>query len=268
MSYGNQRYHESLDRFAVRDALLDLARSEVQIAPKDHYERLLARCESGLERQWLELVRDAGLPLPDAAQERVPDCGTRPDFAYRSALVAVYVDGPHHMYPERAARDVTQNTCMDRAGYRVLRFGVDPSDWPALPAGYESVLRASRRAAASAARAGVSDGLGGDASGGGAEPDDLDLYPSEWQPLVQRLHTEVKLTVGPGDDVMEADRVVGQSVAVVRNVSVSIVLVSALDQGATDAVAALEDAGISALSVSPSDPEAFDLIADALGAAS
>ncbi len=268
MSYGNQRYHESLDRFAVRDALLDLARSEVQIGPKDHYERLLARCESGLERQWLELVRDAGLPLPDAAQERVPDCGTRPDFFYRAALVAVYVDGPHHLYPERAARDVTQNTCMDRAGYRVLRFGTDPSEWPAQFAEYEAVLRASRRAAANETSARDSGGLGSDASDGGAEPGDLDLYPSEWQPLVQRLRTEAKLTVGPGDDVMEAGRVVGQSVAVVRNGSVSIVLVSALNQGDTDALAALEDAGIPALSVSPSDPEAFDLIAHALGAAS
>jgi len=42
--------------------------------------------------------------------------------------VAVYIDGPPHDFPERAARDGQQTDCMEDAGWTVIRFGHD-DDW-------------------------------------------------------------------------------------------------------------------------------------------
>ena len=42
--------------------------------------------------------------------------------------MAVYIDGPPHDFPERAARDGQQTDCMEDAGWTVIRFGHD-DDW-------------------------------------------------------------------------------------------------------------------------------------------
>ena len=40
----------------------------------------------------------------------------------------IYVDGPHHDYPERQERDKTQATSLEDLGYLILRFGLR-DDW-------------------------------------------------------------------------------------------------------------------------------------------
>jgi len=40
----------------------------------------------------------------------------------------VYVDGPHHDYPDRQGRDQAQTECMENLGYVVVRFG-HRDDW-------------------------------------------------------------------------------------------------------------------------------------------
>ena len=128
MSYGNQREHDLLDRHTIRDWLLKLADCEVSTsiggALDGRLEKLLAQCESDLERKWLKQLADAKLRLPDKAQHFIADCSTRPDFVYDSGgiYVAVYVDGPHHEYPERRARDRAQTERMENKGYSVIRF--------------------------------------------------------------------------------------------------------------------------------------------------
>ena len=42
-----------------------------------------------------------------------------------SHVLAVYVDGPHHRYAQRAARDVAQTECMEDRGCTVIRFGLE-----------------------------------------------------------------------------------------------------------------------------------------------
>ena len=137
LSYGNQREHDILDRKAIRDWLLQLAEAEVKPAvggasPADRLTRLLAQCESELERKWLRQVAQAGLRLPDYAQRPIPTCGARPDFTYErnGIYVALYIDGPHHDYPERQARDRQQTEGLEDAGYSVIRFGY-LEDWNA-----------------------------------------------------------------------------------------------------------------------------------------
>ena len=43
--------------------------------------------------------------------------------------MAIYVDGPHHEYPERKERDAQQMDCLaDVLTYQVIRFG-HRDDW-------------------------------------------------------------------------------------------------------------------------------------------
>ena len=82
-------------------------------------------CQSDLERDWLDFLEQRNLNLPSHAQKLVESCKTRPDFLYERECLAIYVDGPHHLYPERRQRDTAQTECLeDRLGYLVVRFDV------------------------------------------------------------------------------------------------------------------------------------------------
>ncbi len=68
---------------------------------EDRFEELLSTCESALERNVLEAIYQAGLPLPDGGQEVIAkgdEMIARPDFIYRRGghSIAIFVDGPDH----------------------------------------------------------------------------------------------------------------------------------------------------------------------------
>ena len=133
LSYGNQREHALLDRKLLFPVLDGLARAIVRSSPTtatrdDHVNALRRLAGSDLERDWLRYMDQNGHRLPDSAQVLFETCGTRPDFVYKNVYAAVYIDGPHHDYPERRARDVQYTTCMEDAGYAVIRFGYT-EDW-------------------------------------------------------------------------------------------------------------------------------------------
>lgn len=135
LSYTNQPDHPVLDRWLVRDYLLALATattatSPVGVSRSEHYEQLGNLAQSELERNWLKRVFDTGRRLPSSAQKLLPSHGTRPDFIYDVGgdRVAIYVDGPHHMYPHRAERDQDQTDALTFAGWTVIRFSAE-DDW-------------------------------------------------------------------------------------------------------------------------------------------
>jgi hypothetical protein len=136
MTYANQAYHHALDRHLIRNLLLELARSTIEISPgpsdpNEHRASLERLCGSSLEREWLDFLSERGYRLPDAAQVYLEAAGTRPDFLYREAHVAVYVDGPAHDAAHRVARDATQQGALEDLGYTVVRFG-HHDDWDAV----------------------------------------------------------------------------------------------------------------------------------------
>lgn len=138
LSYGNQREHPILDRQVIRAVLEMFAGADVRISPSSatrdtHLETLISLSESELEREWLSILNERGLRLPDSAQVYIEDCQTRPDFIYNSGGVyaAIYVDGSHHDYPQRQGRDRQQTECLEDYGYRVIRFGYR-DDWAAV----------------------------------------------------------------------------------------------------------------------------------------
>jgi len=128
MSYTNQQDHRLLDRHKIKDTLMELTKVKVVTSPvshprAQHMEALTRQCESSLERSWLKFLEDKGLRLPSRAQHYLEECGTRPDFIYDENQTAIYIDGPHHDYPERRERDKQQTECMEDLGYLVIRFG-------------------------------------------------------------------------------------------------------------------------------------------------
>jgi very-short-patch-repair endonuclease len=136
LSYSNQPDHELLDRKPVAEVLRRLAAGVVRasagpLTRAAHVEQLLRRVETDLERDWLRFLDERNCRLPSHAQKRVEECNTRPDFLYQDSYCAVYVDGPHHEFPERAQRDRQQESCLAERGWTVVRFG-HKDDWQAI----------------------------------------------------------------------------------------------------------------------------------------
>jgi very-short-patch-repair endonuclease len=80
--------------------------------------------ESLLETRFLQLVRDADLPLPESQYElRAGDTTMRVDFAYPQIKLAIELDGEEFHWGERAdRRDTYRNNLLGSIGWRVLRF--------------------------------------------------------------------------------------------------------------------------------------------------
>jgi very-short-patch-repair endonuclease len=144
MTYSNQRDHKLLDRQAIRGLLWQFTQAQVLTAPAELtrtelLQRLQRLADSDLEREWLRYLDARGHHLPSHAQTLIEVCRTRPDFLYQDRQVAIYIDGPHHAYPERQARDKAQSECMDDQGYTVIRFGI-AEDWGKIIAQFPSVF--------------------------------------------------------------------------------------------------------------------------------
>ncbi len=136
LSYGNQSDHASIDRHTIRDLLLDLAAgrtisSSSGQARGEHADALMEAADSELERRWIRLLVEGEYKLPDSAQPLLNDAGCRPDFAYSAERVVIFIDGPVHDRPDKAAEDdAVQERLLD-AGYTCIRFSHN-ADWAAL----------------------------------------------------------------------------------------------------------------------------------------
>lgn len=144
MTYYNQRHHRLLDRHPLRDPLMELALAEVHSSPvaasrNDHLEQLMRLAGSELERDWLRFLEANQYRLPSRAQCLVERCNTRPDFLYEQFQTAVYVDGPHHEFPDRQARDRIQEEDMLDYGYTVIRFDYK-DNWAEIVANYPGIF--------------------------------------------------------------------------------------------------------------------------------
>lgn len=130
MSYTNQPDHPVLDRAVLKEYLMSLAGGAVEASPSqdalgDHLQRLQNLTQSDLERGWLTAVHDHSYRLPDSAQKLMEQIGCRPDFLYEHAKVVVWIDGPHHKYPERQDRDRRFDDALLLAGWTNIRFDIE-----------------------------------------------------------------------------------------------------------------------------------------------
>jgi hypothetical protein len=146
MSYQNQRDHALLDRDAVQPLLMAYASSTVPASPTgrsrgEQMDYLLANAGSDLEQRWLRWLDGSGHRLPTDGQVFIEACNTKPDFVYADKYAVVYIDGPHHSYPERQRVDATQTEALEDRGYIVIRFRADSdAAWEAEAGDYPSVF--------------------------------------------------------------------------------------------------------------------------------
>ena len=122
LTYRNQMDHQLLDRDTLADRLAQLRDAEIIRSPEGPPP------ESSLEQEFLDRLEKGGYRMPDRSQVYFKAAKTRPDFVYDDACAVIYVDGPHHDYPERAKRDQEANRRMMNLGYQVIRFGLR-DDW-------------------------------------------------------------------------------------------------------------------------------------------
>ncbi len=240
LSYGNQPDHRLLDRHTIRDLLLNVAASTVTTSGvkrsrAEHLDELLKLSGSDLEREWLRFLDGRRHRLPSRAQPLLAQFGTRPDFTYDDAQTVVYIDGPHHDFPERQTRDQAQTAQLEDSGFTVVRFGFR-DDWSAILAKFPDVFGVPAEP--------VSPPL----STAGL---DLDLVPEAWHAALSTIAGSDGLTVEPGGDVTRAGRVIGSYVARVTRDGKMLHLVDISMPEASDVEAALRDEGKTVLSAGP-----------------
>jgi ATP-dependent helicase YprA (DUF1998 family) len=141
LSYTNQLDHWTLDRYLVRDFLLQLARATTTRTRAgrsfdEQYAWLLSQRDpaSSLEGEFLAHLYRTRRRLPDRAQYR-PEANAYidADFFYeREGLpgVMVFCDGPPHDQPGQRVRDQSARERLADFGYRVvvIRYDESPED--------------------------------------------------------------------------------------------------------------------------------------------
>jgi len=130
LDYYNQRYHDVINRFEIKDALEKLRACDVEIITSssgrsydEQYERLLTEIDpnSSTERKIIDYLYKRGLRLPDAAQKRTRDIYSQPDFFYEPDI-HVFCDGTPHDHPEVKKRDNEIRQAVRNKGEQVFVY--------------------------------------------------------------------------------------------------------------------------------------------------
>jgi very-short-patch-repair endonuclease len=134
LDYGNQPDHLLLDRFLIRDFLVQLMKAACRPAGgmgsrEERLTMLRAKCDSQLEKRWLDSLDALMLRPPSDAQYLIEAAFTRPDFYYREYNASIYVDGPPHDTPEQIRADAEITQRLQELGYVVVRFHHSRDDW-------------------------------------------------------------------------------------------------------------------------------------------
>jgi len=130
LSYYNQRYHNVINRFIIKDALNKLAICQVEIISnpqfKDYdfqYQHLLKEIDpnSSTELTFLNFLYQHGLRLPDACQKKLDGIYCQPDFFYEPD-VWVFCDGTPHDQAHIKQKDKEQRSAIVNRGEQVVVY--------------------------------------------------------------------------------------------------------------------------------------------------
>jgi len=257
LSYFNQGDHDLLDRHMVRHHMLDWSTGSVSTSPAprprgEQVQRLMNLTDSSLERRWLGLVDRLGLQLPSDAQALIEDCHARPDFLYKEAFAAIFIDGPPHDSPGQREKDRKQQDCLEDMGYTVIRFH-HADDWDAILRRFPSLF---------------GEPLEQPGPGPVVDPEpeelELDLFDEPWHVHVLAFANHEGIFVEAGEDVMDGGQVVGMTVAFVSAGGRHLHILDADIEGADLARKALEAAGHQALELRAGDMECLQRVLTAL----
>jgi superfamily II DNA/RNA helicase len=141
LSYYNQRDHQKIDRFSIRDALNKLRACAPELTTckdySDYDAQFAAMLEamdptSATERKFLEYLHAHDLRLPDAAQRPVSGVYAQPDFYYEKNI-HVFCDGTPHDTPKVKEDDHGKREQIRSLGHEVLTYHYkdDLDEWVA-----------------------------------------------------------------------------------------------------------------------------------------
>lgn len=130
-NYYNQSVHDILNRNLVIPVLRELQNARIvpirQIATnnEERYQELVQLCESSFEKEILDAIWDAQLPLPTHAQNIISEGDepiAKPDFAYLlgGRRILIFVDGPDHDKESIKQDDKRKRDRLDLMGYSVF----------------------------------------------------------------------------------------------------------------------------------------------------
>jgi hypothetical protein len=131
LSYYNQRYHDKLDRYSVKEALERLMDCKIDNQPgektlEEQYRYLMEHYDlnSSTEKPLIEYLYKNGHQLPDKAQVNVQGCFVNADFVYKTlnGYSLIFCDGSVHDDPLIKAEDQKKRQCCRDSGYDVIEW--------------------------------------------------------------------------------------------------------------------------------------------------
>ena len=135
LTYSNQLEHRLIDRRLILDYLGLLATSTTKLDKEpdydDQYQRLMRMVDpsSSLEKEFLHVLRDNRIRLPDSAQNHpTSKVLVQPDFYYERENrpgACIFIDGPHHDSPEQRNADHQTRSELQDYGFRVIAISHD-----------------------------------------------------------------------------------------------------------------------------------------------
>ena len=135
LTYSNQLEHRLIDRRLILDYLGLLATSTTNLDQEpdydDQYQRLMGMVDpsSSLEKEFLHVLRDNRIRLPDSAQNHpTSKVLVQPDFYYERENrpgACIFIDGPHHDSPEQRNADHQTRSELQDYGFRVIAISHD-----------------------------------------------------------------------------------------------------------------------------------------------
>lgn len=136
LSYYNQRDHDKINRFHIKEALEFLMDCRIEFPPSAEYrnlehqkDALVAESDpnSTLEQQFIRQLHLQNLRMPDKTQVKMSGINglyIEADFVYEPNI-AIFVDGSVHDKPEVKADDAIKRKALRNAGWQVLVWRYD-----------------------------------------------------------------------------------------------------------------------------------------------
>jgi superfamily II DNA/RNA helicase len=130
LSYYNQYYHLKINRKLIRQALINLRESKVEVhtnasfsSYEEQYHALQAGRDqtSSTEDAFLKFLNKNSLRLPDAVQPKVEHLFVKPDFFYKPNIY-IFCDGTPHDSPVVQKDDIEKRSALKKDGYQVLSW--------------------------------------------------------------------------------------------------------------------------------------------------
>lgn len=131
LSYYNQRYHQKIDRFLIKDPLEKLMNCSLEILGRstfgsydEHYNYLIKNIDpnSSTELKFIKYLYDNGYKLPDETQYKISELYVIPDFYYRETNTCIFCDGTPHDNHFVKEQDRQKREALINKGYDVFVY--------------------------------------------------------------------------------------------------------------------------------------------------